>query len=156
MRPVGAPALHARCPTRQNGGMVAPPPGPPADRRLQGRVPFVRRCALAFADGRRGGALIVNINTVGAYVAHDDRAGAPASLDPPPQVGDLVTCRFGLPDRDDEVDVQALVTWVNARQPHPVHSLPPGFGLTFRKLSPRALAAIEQVMADAGSRPTSP
>jgi PilZ domain len=122
---------------------------PPAERRLQGRVPFVRRCALAFADGRTGQALIVNINMVGAYVAHDDRAGTGAAVEPPPKVGDLVTCRFGLPDRDDQVDLQAVVTWVNARQPHPVHSLPPGFGLTFRKLSPRAYVAIEQVMAGA-------
>lgn len=134
--------------------MVSPPAGRQPDRRGEGRVPFVRRCALSFVDGRQGQALIVNINTVGAYVAHDDRAGASASPEPPPQVGDLVTCRFGLPGRDDEVDVQALVTWVNARQSHPVHSLPPGFGLTFRKLSPRAQAAIEQVMAEA--RRTSP
>jgi hypothetical protein len=134
--------------------MVAPPSSP-AERRLQGRVPFVRRCALAFADGRRGQATIVNINTVGAYVGHEDLAGA-ASLEPPPKVGDLVTCRFGLPDRADEAELQAIVTWVNARQPHPVHSLPPGFGLTFRKLSPRVLAAIEQVMADAASRSTAP
>jgi hypothetical protein len=117
-------------------------------------VPFVRRCALTFADGREGQAIIVNINMVGAYVAHDDLAGAAASSGSAPRVGDLVTCRFGLPDREDEVDLQALVTWVNARQAHPVHSLPPGFGLTFRKLSPRAQAAIERVMADAARRTT--
>ena len=112
-------------------------------------MPFVRRCHFTFADGRTGQALFVNINTVGAYVAYDDRAGAAGSLEPPPRVGDLVTCRFGLPDRADEVELQAIVTWVNARQSHPVHSLPPGFGLTFRKLRPAALAAIERVMADA-------
>jgi PilZ domain-containing protein len=128
---------------------MASPTNPPPERRLLGRVPFVRRCALSFANGRSGHALLVNINTVGAYVAHDDLGGVGASLEPPPQVGDLVTCRFGLPDRADEVELQAVVTWVNARQSHPVHSLPPGFGLTFRRLSPHALAAIEQVMADA-------
>lgn len=132
--------------------MVSPSSQPPPERRLQGRVPFVRRCTLAFADGRAGQALIVNINTVGAYVAHDDLAGTGAAVEPPPRVGDLVTCRFGLPDRADEVELQALVTWVNARQAHPVHSLPPGFGLTFRKLPPAALAAIEQVMAGAARR----
>jgi hypothetical protein len=115
-------------------------------------VPFVRRCALTFADGRTARALIVNINLTGAYVAQDDLAGASTSPEPLPQVGELVTSRFGLPDREDEVELHALVTWVNARQPHPVHSLPPGFGLTFRKLSPRAEAAIERVMADAASR----
>jgi hypothetical protein len=129
--------------------VVSPPTKAPAERRLQGRVPFVRRCTLAFADGRAGQALIVNINTVGAYVAHDDLAGAGTAPEPPPRVGDLVTCRFGLPDRADEVELQAVVTWVNARQAHPVHSLPPGFGLTFRRLAPPAQAAIEQVMAGA-------
>ncbi|HET9316551.1 MAG TPA: PilZ domain-containing protein [Vicinamibacteria bacterium] len=131
---------------------MASPPVPPPERRLQGRVPFVRRCVLSFGDGRTGQALIVNINMVGAYVAHDDLAGAGAAPVPPPRVGELVTCRFGLPDRADEVELQALVTWVNARQSHPVHSLPPGFGLTFRRLSPRAHAAIEQVMSDAARR----
>src|SRR5262245_18874575 len=81
--------------------MVSPPAPPPAERRLQGRVPFVRRCALAFRDGRTGRALIVNINTVGAYVAHDDLAAAGASPESLPRVGDLLTCRFGLPDRED-------------------------------------------------------
>jgi hypothetical protein len=128
---------------------------PPPERRLQGRVPFVRRCALAFADGRSGQALIVNINTVGAYVAHDDLAGG-GSPGLSPRVGNLVTCRFHLPDREDEVALEAVVTWVNERQSHPVHSLPPGFGLTFRKLSPRAQAAIEQVIADASGRTPSP
>ena len=97
----------------------------------------------------------MNINTVGAYVAHDDLPGG-APLDPPPKVGDLVSCRFGLADREDEVTLEALVTWVNERQSHPVHSLPPGFGLTFRKLAPRTQSAIEQVMADAASRTPSP
>ena len=62
--------------------MVSPSRQPPPERRLQGRVPFVRRCTLAFADGRAGQALIVNINTVGAYVAHDDLAGTGAAVEP--------------------------------------------------------------------------
>lgn len=132
-------------------GMPLRRAGATHDRRNQGRVPFVRRCALTFTDGRQGGALIVNINTVGAYVAHDDLNEPPAAPGAALQVGDVVSCRFGLPDREDELDLPAVVTWVNARQPHPVHSLPPGFGLTFRKLPPRALAAIEQVMADANT-----
>ena len=136
-------------------GMVTPPAGPPSERRLQGRVPFVRRCELTFRDGRRGHALIVNINTVGAYVAHDDLGEAPA---PPalPRVGDVLSCRFGLPDREDELDLQAVVTWVNARQAHPVHSLPPGFGLTFRALPAHVQDAIERLMADALSRTPTP
>lgn len=132
--------------------MVPPAAGPPSDRRNQGRVPFVRRCLLVRPDGREARALIVNINTVGAYVAHDDLNPSAAQADPSPQVGDALRCRFGLPDREDEVEVQAFVTWVNARQAHPVHSLPPGFGLTFRDVPPRVLAAIEGLLADVTRR----
>ena len=91
-----------------------------------GRVPFVRRCALRFVDGRQGSALLVNINTVGAYVAHDDLGPPVAVPEAAPKVGDVVRCRFGLPDREDELDLQAVVSWINERQAHPVHSLPPG------------------------------
>lgn len=122
------------------------------DRRLQGRVPFVRRCALRFADGRQSHALLVNINTVGAYVAHDDLGPAATAPEIVPRVGDVVACRFGLPDREGEVDLKAVVTWVNARQVHPVHSLPPGFGLTFREVPPAAQSAIEAVLADVTRR----
>jgi hypothetical protein len=128
------------------------PPEPPADRRLQGRVPFVRRCALAFADGRQGSALLVNINTVGAYVAHDDLGDAGPDTEFAPRVGDVLACRFRLPEREDELEVPSVVTWVNARQQHPVHSLPPGFGLTFRDVPPRTRATLEQLVLDALSR----
>jgi hypothetical protein len=132
--------------------MAPPPAGPSSERRNQGRVPFVRRCLLAWPDGRQAQALIVNINTVGAYVAHDDLNPSAAHVEPSPRIGEALVCRFGLPGRADQLEVQALVTWVNARQVHPVHSLPPGFGLTFPRLSPRAQAAIEEVMADASRR----
>lgn len=135
---------------------MTPPPGPVPERRLQGRVPFVRRCTLTFLDGRQVRALIVNINMVGAYVAHDDLGEARAAPEAAPQVGTVVACRFGLPDRDDELELQAVVTWVNTLQLHPVHSLPPGFGLTFRRLAPRAQSAIERVMADAAGKATLP
>ena len=131
---------------------MVPPADPGSDRRLQGRVPFVRRCALRFADGRTGSALLVNINTVGAYVAHDDLGPGGAEPEIAPKVGDVVSCRFGLPEREGEVDLMAMVTWVNARQAHPVHSLPPGFGLTFREVPADAYAAIEDLMSDATRR----
>jgi hypothetical protein len=115
-------------------------------------VPFVRRCALRFADGREGSALLVNINTVGAYIAHDDLGPAAAESEIAPRVGDVVSCRFGLPDREGVVDLKAVVTWVNERQAHPVHSLPPGFGLIFREVPPDAHAAIEAVMSDTSRR----
>ncbi len=128
------------------------PLDPASDRRLQGRVPFVRRCTLRFADGRQGSALLVNINTVGAYVAHDDLGPSAAEREASPRVGELVTCRFGVPDRADELALQAVVSWVNERQAHPVHSLPPGFGLTFREVPPGVVSAIERLMSDPARR----
>ena len=71
-------------------------------RRSSGllRVPFVRRCALAFADGRQGGALIVNINTVGAYVTarRPGRRGGvarPAAAGGGPGDVPVLACRTG-------------------------------------------------------------
>lgn len=99
------------------------------------RVPFVRRCRLEYEDGRTGTAFLVNINESGAYVARDDlrpAAGAPEAL---PEVGAGVRCVFHLPGREREVAVWATVTWVNPRQQHPVHGLPPGFGLGFRAVA---------------------
>src|SRR4030095_2294755 len=117
-----------------------------SERRAEGRVPFVRRCALTLPDRREARALIVNINTTGAYLAQDDLGAGAGAWSP---------CGLRLPGRADELDVRGVVTWVNARQPHPVHSLPPGFGLTFQDLSPRARAAIEELVADAARRKTS-
>ena len=108
------------------------------------RVPFVRRCRLEFGDGRTGTAFLVNINLNGAYVARDDLRtggrGKAAAEAPPadlPQLHESVRCVFQLPGRDRDVSVGAVVSWVNPRQQHPVHGLPPGFGLSFQVLSKR-------------------
>jgi hypothetical protein len=113
------------------------------------RVPFVRRCRVEFEDGRTGTAFLVNINVQGAYVARDDLrpagAGASAEL---PALGATLRCFFHLPGRARDLAVSAVVTWVNPRQEHPVHGLPPGFGLSFRGLSDGDRDAIAQVVDD--------
>jgi hypothetical protein len=124
------------------------------DRRQAGRVPLVRRCTLVLDDARVLPALLVNINLAGAYVARDDLGGAPAvEFAGLVTVGRRLTCRVRLPECPEELALGGVVTWVNARQPHPVHSLPPGFGLTFERVDARAAAEIQRVMAEAARRP---
>ena len=108
------------------------------DRRASSplRVPFVRRCLLDFGDGVGQEAFIVNINVSGAYVAKDEL----------PTLGQWVICRFGLPDSEREISVEGNVVWVNPRQQHPVHSLPPGFGLKFLRLSSESRQTIERLV----------
>lgn len=110
------------------------------ERRSSGllRVPFVRRCDVEFDDGRRESALIVNINALGAYVAHDAL----------PRLGQTLSLRFGVPGNVRAVDVRGAVAWLNRRQEHPVHSLPPGFGVRFMELPSEARARIETLVID--------
>jgi hypothetical protein len=124
-------------------------------RGRDARVPFVRRCRLEFADGRAGSAFLVNINVDGAYVAHDDlprngkgAAEAGPTGQPMPRVGESVRCRFQLPGRAAELEVRAIVSWLNPRQQHPVHSLPPGFLLTFEAMDGPERTAIEQLVRE--------
>ena len=150
--------------------VATPPQGSRAERRSSGllRVPFIRRCSLVYADGRTSSAFIVNINVLGAYVARDDvplaappttggrrrgktpapagAAVAPAPGEPMPELGQLVHCRFQLPQQGCDVAVDGIVSWLNARQQHPVHSLPPGFGVRFQGLSPDAYNCIQDLV----------
>jgi len=109
------------------------------ERRQSGllRVPFVRRCRLDMAGVHVSG-FIVNINVLGAYVA----------LDALPSLGQSIGCRFGLPGTEQQIEVEGTVAWVNPRQQHPVHSLPPGFGLKFREISADAKRRIELLIAE--------
>ena len=102
------------------------------------RVPFVRRCHLDYGDGQLDSAFIVNINTLGAYVAHETL----------PALGRAVVFRFQVPGSEREVVVNGVVAWTNPQQEHPVHSLPPGFGVAFRGLSDDARSRIEQIVVD--------
>jgi Tfp pilus assembly protein PilZ len=113
---------------------------PGKERRPGGalRVPFVRRCTVEFTSGTKATAFIVNINVLGAYIA----------LDEMPALGQGVTCRFQMPESEHEVTVSGVVAWTNPSQPHPVHSLPPGFGLGFRRLSEENRGRIESIVAE--------
>ncbi len=111
------------------------------ERRRAGgaiRVPFVRRCHLEFTGGRSDETFTVNINALGVYVATDvmPPLGWPAEL------------TFKVPGSEREVSVKGVVAWTNPHQEHPVHSLPPGFGLAFREVGPEAAAAIDAIVGD--------
>jgi len=117
-------------------------PPPPAQKAALLRVPFVRRCALTFDDGTSASAFLVNINALGVYVACDEM----------PRLGQGVRVQFSLPDSEKELSLQGSVVWVNPLQQHPVHSLPPGFGVKFRELSATDIRSIEQVITDYTAR----
>ncbi|MEE8218077.1 MAG: PilZ domain-containing protein [Vicinamibacteria bacterium] len=102
------------------------------------RVPFVRRCQIEFADQSSASAFIANINVLGIYLAHDVM----------PPLGREVVCQFQVPGREGQVRIEGVVAWTNPGQEHPVHSLPPGFGVAFRDLSEEARARIEEVVFD--------
>ena len=110
------------------------------DRRATGlmRVPFIVRCALQFDGAPLGHAYLVNINILGSYVARDDL----------PHLGARVTLRFRIPETEREVELEGVVAWVNPRQQHPVHSLPPGFGVSFRELTDGNRRSIEGVVEE--------
>lgn len=109
-------------------------------RRSSGliRVPFVRRCELEFEEGPVRQAFLVNINILGAFVA-DDHAF---------HLGQGLSCRFRVPGTENEVSVEGVVAWINARQQHPVHSLPVGFGIEFRELTLEHLDLLRGIVSD--------
>jgi len=100
------------------------------------RIPFVRRCQLEFDGGRTTSAFVVNLNVLGAYIAADDM----------PLMGELVICRFNTPDNEIDIVADGVVAWVNPHQSHPVHSLPPGFGVRFERLTDHDRGRIEAVV----------
>ena len=100
-------------------------------------MPFVRRCHID-SEGRSDSAFIVNINVLGAYVAQDAM----------PPLGRNVVFRFQVPGNEREVVLDGVVAWTNPQQDHPVHSLPPGFGVAFRGLSDDSRGRIEQIVFD--------
>jgi Tfp pilus assembly protein PilZ len=92
------------------------------------RVPFVRRCQIEYTGGQ----------THSAFVAHETM----------PALGRTLVFRFHVPGSEREVVVDGVVAWTNPQQEHPVHSLPPGFGVAFRALSDEARGRIEQIVFD--------
>jgi Tfp pilus assembly protein PilZ len=115
---------------------------PPAGKAALLRVPFVRRCALTFGDGTAASAFLVNINALGVYVARDEM----------PRLGQDVHLQFTLPDSERELSLDGSVVWLNPRQQHPVHSLPPGFGVKFRDVRAKDVEGIERVITDYKAR----
>jgi hypothetical protein len=111
----------------------------PGDRRSSSgllRVPFVRRCALEFDGGHTDTGFIVNINVLGVYIARDVM----------PDIGETVRCRFRIPETERDMAPWGVVAWTNSRQQHPVHSLPPGFGISFRGLTDEDRRRIETIV----------
>jgi hypothetical protein len=110
------------------------------ERRSSGvlRVPFVRRCSVDFGEAPALSAFVVNINILGAYVASNTEA----------KPGQPVTCRFRVPGNELDVSASGIVAWLNPIQRHPVHSLPPGFGIRFVDLSEPAKKVIEGIVRD--------
>ena len=100
------------------------------------RVPFVRRCQIDYTGGQTDSAFIVNINVLGAYV----------ELDVMLPVGQPLRCAFRLPGTERELELEAVVAWNNPLQQHPVHSLPPGFGVAFRSLADDVRGKIEEIV----------
>ena len=123
-------------------------PGRVQERRPAGllRVPFVRRCLMDFDDGASSSAFLVNINVLGAYLAVDKEKM--------PSLGQAVMCHFNLPDSEREVVARGVVAWLNPRQQHPVHSLPPGIGVKFLQISPEDQGRIERLVEEYVSRQT--
>lgn len=111
----------------------------PPERRTTShlRIPFVRRCSLRFAEGSVTTAFLVNISVLGAYV----------ELDVMLPLGQPLRCAFRLPGTERELELEAVVAWNNPKQQHPVHSLPPGFGISFKNLEPAGRAAILGLIA---------
>jgi hypothetical protein len=105
-------------------------------------VPLVRKCQLTFPDGRPGTAFIVNVSVVGAYLAMDDI----------PPLGAQLSVGFTFPGNSREIRTSGCVVWLNPRQQHPVHSLPPGVGLKFEGLAESDRARIEAFVRDYVSR----
>jgi hypothetical protein len=116
------------------------------ERRIP-RVPFVRPCSLLLDDGLQASACLVNLSVLGAYVSHEDPFASAARLPPLPpdlpRLGQLVRVQFVLQEGGTAVAIDGRVSWLNPRQQHPVHSLPPGFGLQFQPLPEPVRAAVE-------------
>jgi hypothetical protein len=110
----------------------------PEHRRSTGllRIPFVRRCHVAFEGGHAISAFLVNLNVLGAYIAHEEQ----------PILGEGVECRFTIPGNEIEVVAGGVVAWLNPQQNHPVHSLPPGFGVRFERLSDNDRARVAKIV----------
>ncbi len=128
---------HAKRKRRRPSPSGEAAPAKPA-RRSPFRVPFVRKCRIAFSDGKSREVFIANINEYGAYLADDVM----------PQGGQGMTLRFRLPGSETDVEAMGAVAWVSPMQQHPVHSLPPGYGVQFDPLKEPLLSFVLGVVEE--------
>jgi hypothetical protein len=84
------------------------------------RIPFIRRCSLLRSHVEQDG-MILDLSLNGAYITSDAL----------PKEGESIKVSFSVPGNDRILSMSAVVAWLNPHQAHPVHSLPPGFGLCF-------------------------
>lgn len=115
---------------------VAPAQSQLAARRSPFRVPFVRRGTIQFSDGTGRSTFVANVNEYGAYLADEEM----------PRVGQGMTLRFVPPGSEVEIEATGAVAWLNPKQQHPVHSLPPGYGVQFDPLRESALQQITAIV----------
>jgi Tfp pilus assembly protein PilZ len=108
------------------------------ERRAPGlqRVPLVQRCRVELDSGEGRSAFLVNISLIGAYVAEDEQ----------PALGARGRCVLQLPGNALDISLPCTVVWVNPSQQHPIHSLPPGYGVSFHELEPTTRARIEELI----------
>ena len=113
---------------------------PPKDRRTGGflRVALVQRCRMELDSGPPRTAFLVNISVLGAYVAEDAQ----------PPLGARGHCVFCMPGNDLEIRLPCVIAWANPRQQHPIHSLPPGYGIRFVSLTAASQERIEAYVAE--------
>lgn len=101
------------------------------------RIPFIRRCCI-FRSRVEHDGLMLDLSLKGAYVATELLPSKDESL----------RVSFHVPGNERLLSVGAVVAWVNPHQAHPVHSLPPGFGLYFLDLSPENTNIITRAIQD--------
>lgn len=65
-----------------------------------------------------------------------------------PTEGESLKVSFKVPGNDRLLSFDALVAWLNPHQAHPVHSLPPGFGLCFVNPAPEDAILIIKTIQD--------
>ncbi len=87
------------------------------------RIPFVRRCTLK-TNSKSWDGMLLDLSLKGVYVASDHLLS----------VNDSLVLSFGVPGNILQLNLPGTVVWVQEQQTHPVHGLPPGFGVSFERM----------------------
>lgn len=70
-------------------------------------------------------AMVLDLSLRGLYVATEAL----------PAVGDELEVGFRVPGNERALKLRCSVAWIQTHQTHPVHGLPIGFGVRFKKLA---------------------